>query len=490
MKKGMKSTMMLSVLMVVGCVKAPPVTTPEMDLVPPREWTAASVSPQTVEEKWWASFGDEDLTVVVDRVLEGNFDLRAASARLERAAATAKIAGADLWPSVNLGLSGSRRKQNFIGFPIPGQEENVLSTTSTNLGVSVDVTWEADLWGRLSARAKAGLADFQASSADLQAARLSLAGQTVKAWFAIAEARQQLSLAEATVESWRASAEQVRDRFNEGIRSSLDLRLALANLAGAEALLIERRRQLDRAVRQLEVLLGDYPDKSTNGPAGLSVAPPPIPAGLPAEILSRRPDLVAAERRLTSADQRVLASRRDLYPRLSLTAVGGTASRALKDLVDGDFSVWSLVGNIVQPLFQGGRLRAGVAQAESTQDELLATYAGSALRAFAEVETALAAESLLAEQEDALAQAAEQSREARLLAEDRYGSGLEDFITVLESQRRSLQADGELIAAKRLRLENRVDLHLALGGGFEPLKPFNEFNEKSPRLERTEELAR
>ncbi len=121
----------------------------------------------------------------------------------------------------------------------------------------------------------------------------------------LAEAQQQLALAEATVESWRSSAEQVRDRFEEGIRSSLDLRLALANLAGAEALLGERKRQLDRAVRQLEVLLGDYPDKSIHVPTELAVTPPPIPVGLPAEIISRRPDLVAAERRLASADNRV-----------------------------------------------------------------------------------------------------------------------------------------------------------------------------------------
>jgi NodT family efflux transporter outer membrane factor (OMF) lipoprotein len=322
----------------------------------------------------------------------------------------------------------------------------------------------------------------------LQAARLSLAGQTVKTWFAIAEAQQQLALAEATVESWRSSAEQVRDRFDEGIRSSLDLRLALANLAGAEALLAERKRQLDRAVRQLEVLLGDYPDKSIHVPTQLAATPPSIPVGLPAEIVFRRPDLVAAERRLASADNRVLAARRDLYPRLSLTAAGGTASRALQDLVDGDFSVWSLVGSIVQPLFQGGRLRAGVAQAEGVKEELIANFASSSIRAFAEVETALAAESLLAEQEAALGRAAEQSQEARLLAEDRYGSGLEDFVTVLESQRRSFQADGELIAAKRLRLENRVDLHLALGGGFDPLQPYFEKTEKEPS-ESSEELS-
>jgi outer membrane protein TolC len=160
--------------------------------------------------------------------------------------------------------------------------------------------------------------------------------------------------------------------------------------------------------------------------------------------------------------------------------MGGTASRALTDLLDGDFSVWSLVGNIVQPLFQGGRLRAEVARTQGAEEELLATYASAALRAYAEVEIALAAENLLARREDALRQAAEQSREAQLLAEDRYGSGLESFVTVLESQRRSLQADGELIAARRLRLENRVDLHLALGGGFEPLDPYYELTGESP----------
>jgi NodT family efflux transporter outer membrane factor (OMF) lipoprotein len=332
----------------------------------------------------------------------------------------------------------------------------------------------------LNARARAGLADFQASSADLQSARLSLAAQAVKAWFAVAEARQQLALAEATVESWRSSSEQVRDRFEEGIRPSLDLRLALANLAGAEALLEQRKLQLDSAVRQLEVLLGDYPDKSIMTPSELPDTPPSIPAGIPAEIISRRPDLVAAERRVAAAGSRVSAARGDLYPRFSLTAAGGTASRALEDLVDGDFSVWSLVGNIVQPLFQGGRLRAAVAQTEAGADEVMATYASAALRAFAEVEIALAAESLLAQREEALSRAAGESRQAQLLAEDRYGSGLESFVTVLEAQRRSLQAEGELIAARRLRLENRVDLHLALGGGFEPLEPYYERAKDSP----------
>jgi NodT family efflux transporter outer membrane factor (OMF) lipoprotein len=289
----------------------------------------------------------------------------------------------------------------------------------------------------------------------------------MKAWFAAAEASQQLALAEATVESFTRSTGQVRERYEAGIRPSLDLRLSMANLAGAEALLKQRRQQLDAGIRQLEVLLGLYPGRELQIPKELPDTPAPIPAGLPADLVARRPDLTAAERRLAASDERYEAARRDLYPRISLTASTGTSSTGLKDLVDGDFSVWSLAFNILQPIFQGGRLRAAVDLAEAGADEALINYAGAALRAYSEVETALAAEEYLAERETDLARAAEQSRAAERLSEQRYGTGLESFITVLESQRRALQADGEWIAARRQRLENRVDLYLALGGGFQ-----------------------
>jgi len=160
-------------------------------------------------------------------------------------------------------------------------------------------------------------------------------------------------------------------------------------------------------------------------------------------------------------------ARTELYPRLSLTGNAGTATGALADLLDGDFGVWSLVGNLIQPLFQGGRLRAGVARAEARAAEELATYANTALLAYSEVETALAAEAFLTERARHLAIAVEQSRAAETLADDRYRAGLDDYVTVLESQRLALQAEGDLITARRQRLENRVDLYLALGGGFD-----------------------
>ncbi len=450
-----------------GCATAPLEDHPPLGGDVPAVWTARDDTAGRPAPAWWADFGDPALDEVVDAALRQNYDLQAAASRLEQALADSRIAGADLQPQLQVGLNGSQRKQNFIGFPIPGAEDRVLSTVFTNYGVSLDLTWEADLWGRLRAGARAALADLQSRAADLRAAQLSLAGQTTKAWFAIAEAGQQLRLAEASVASFRASAEQVRERFEQGLRPALDVRLALSNLATAEALREQRGQQLDAAVRQIEVLMGLYATGSIAMPADLPAAPAVIPGGLPAELVRRRPDVVAAERRIAAARQRLRVAQRDLYPRISLTANTGTATGALKDLVKRDFGVWTLLGNVIQPLLQGGRLRAAVDRAEARAAEELAVYANTALQAFSEVETALAAEEYLVQRERYLAVSAEESRAAEIIADDRYRSGLDNYITVLESQRLALQAEGDLIAARRQRLENRVDLYLALGGGFD-----------------------
>ncbi|HJN43324.1 MAG: transporter [Acidobacteria bacterium] len=455
--------------LVAGCATAPPVAPPSLDVATPESWTARTDTGDAPDFGWWRDFGDAALDDVVLAALEENYDLQAAAARLEQAAADSRIAAADLQPTVQAGLNGSRRKQNFIGFPIPGSENQVLSTVFTNYGVSVDTTWEADLWGRLRSGARAALADLQSRAADLRGAQLSITGQTVKTWFAIAEAEQQLRLAEASVASFSTSSDQVRGRFEQGLRPALDVRLSLSNLANAEALRAQRRQQLDATTRQLDVLLGRYASGARSTPSTLPDTPPAIPGGLPADLVSRRPDLVAAERRIAAASQRLHVARTELYPRLSLTGNTGTATSALADLVDGDFGVWSLLGNLLQPVFQGGRLRAGVDRAEARAAEELATYANTALNAYAEVETALAAEEFLADRERHLETSVEQSRAAEDLAEDRYRTGLDDYITVLESQRLALQAEGDLIAARRQRLENRVDLYLALGGGFDEL---------------------
>jgi len=462
--------LLLIALIAAGCASAPPAGQPEVGVTVPAQWTAAAEA-GPAQPIWWRQFGDPALESLIAEALEGNRDLRAASARVDAAAALARFAGAEQYPAVNGGFDASRRKQNFIGLPIPGAEGRVLSTQVTTFGVALDTSWEADVWGRIRSGVAASLADAEAARFDEAAARLSLAAQTAKAWFALIEARQQLRLAEDTVRSYETTAGRVRERYERGLRPPLDVRLTLSSLHSAEALLAQRQEQFNRVLRQLELLLGRYPAAAYQPPDALPALPRAVPAGLPAEVLSRRPDLRAAERRIAAADARLAADRRALYPRLTLTGSGGIATNALRRLLDGDFSVWSLVGGVTQPIFQGGRLRARVDVSDAQAREALELYAGRMLGAFGEVETALDAQAHLQERAGRLAEASEQAVAARGLAEQRYAAGLDTILAVLEAQRRQLEAESQLLTIRRLQLDTRVDLHLALGGGFEDDTP-------------------
>ena len=453
-------------LTAAACVSAPARREPDLGVPVPERWDSdPDVEAGTIERDWWTAFADPELDAIVAEALEHNYDLQAAAARVEAAAAIAKISGADLYPTLDFQAGVARQKQNFIGLPIPG--DDVPSSTFTSYGVSIATTWEIDLWGRIRSGAAASVADFEAARALLAGARLSVAGQATKAWFAVGEARRQVDLSATTVKAFRQTSERVRTRYERGLRPSLDYRLALANLAGAEANLEARRDRLQIATRQLEILLGRYPADAIAGSDDLPPPPEDIPAGLPASLVSRRPDLVVAERRLAAADSRVAEAKAARYPRLALTASGGSATQELSDLVDGNFSIWSLAANLLQPIFQGGRLRANVDLNKANVDEATALYVQDVLLAFGEVESILASGEILTREEGALVTASEQSSAAQRLAEDRYNQGLADIVTVLDAQRWALVAESTLLEVRRLRLENRVDLYLALGGGFD-----------------------
>jgi NodT family efflux transporter outer membrane factor (OMF) lipoprotein len=415
--------------------------------------------------RWWTDFGDPDLDRVVEEALANNYSVRAAAARVERAAAVAGVTRADGLPSLSAGLDAARRRQNFIGIDIPGAPD-VITSRSNSFGVSLNASWELDLWGRIRSATSAALADLEASAADLAGLRLSIAAQTVRVWFAVIEAHEQVRLAEESVESYRASATRVRERYRRGVRTSLDLRLALSSLANSREALERRRQQLDAASRQLEILLGRYPAGSVETAFELPAVSGDVPAGIPAEVLIRRPDVFAAERRVAAAEARVSEARRAFLPRLTLTGSAGTLSDEIQDVTSGDFSVWSIAAGLAQPLFQGGRLLSNLDRSNAAADIALADYASTLLSAFEEIESALFAESNLAEREGHLVEANRQSEEALQLAERQYGSGLIDYITLLETRRQTLRSRSALVAVRRARLDARVDLHMALGGGF------------------------
>lgn len=462
MKRRLHVLTIASALALTACASAAP---PHVDAAGgPQEWgTQTPVAP--IDDRWWESFGDLRLNALVAEAQDENPHVLQAVARTDQAQAQARIAGADRLPHIATGQGATRQQQSLAGFPL--SERGAQSFETQTVGASLNVSWEVDLWGRIGAMEGAAQQDYLASTEVLRAVRQSVAAQTAKVYFSVIEAREQLVLAERTVAALEETARQVGHRADVGIAAPTDRHLAVANLEAARAVLQQRLDACQQSTRQLQILLRDYPAGEIEAPAALPPAPPPPAAGAPADMLARRPDLVAAEHAMRAAGLRTTAAQRARLPSISLTGSTGKQSSELSNLLDGDFSVWSIAGQIVAPVFQGGRLRANVALNEARQREAAEAYAEATLTAFAEVEAALSREALLAAREASLRLASDAAAEAERIANDRYAQGLTPFLTVLESQQRALDTRSAYIAARRQRLDNRIDLHLALGGGFE-----------------------
>lgn len=432
--------------------------------------TAAAMS-----NDWWGDYADDTARALVTEALAANPDLAATAARLLQSVAAARLKTADRAFSAGLGLGAGRAKNNFIGFPLVA---GVPVTRASTYELSLDLAWEADLWGRLAAGEQAAVSDLRAAAADLAGARLSLVGATLTAWYGLVEATAQRALAVRTLAVWDQHAEMVDRRHRSGLGSALDRRTVAANRAAAAAELSERGRLEQAAIRSLEVLLGRYPAAELAATSGFPDLASAVPAGLPAELLQRRADLVAAEARLLSAELRVDEARAAFYPRLTLSGSMGTRAESPAHLFDDEFSVWSLFGGAVQPLVDGERLQSRWELVDARAREALAAFRSTLLAAVSEVETRLSADRWLAETELALHDASREADAALNLAGDRYRTGLVELVTLLDSQRSSQRAAGALLSLRYARVRNRIELHLALGGGFDvaSLGPVTEIN--------------
>jgi NodT family efflux transporter outer membrane factor (OMF) lipoprotein len=455
--QGILGIIILSLLLmgVSGCKTSPQRYMEDAGAKIPSYWSA-SESSRPVPEHWVQAFGDPDLSALVQSALVENYDLKAAAARLDAAVAQARIDGSGLWPQIAFNADHQQVQIRDAGFG------------SARFGVFealFSLSWELDVWGRIRDARRAALLEAGAVASDLNGARLSLAARIAQSYFDLAEARLQSEVAEQSVKDRRTIVQLVRGRFARGITNALDLRLALTDLSTAEAQLSQARNQIQLVSRRLEVLLGRYPAGRLTEASALPEPPPGLPAGLPSELLERRPDLIAAFDRLLAADSRVESARKLLLPRIVLTAAGGTRSTALTDLVDPRSLAWNVVIGMMQPLFTGGRIRGEINLNEARAEEALNLYKNTALNAFREVEQVLAADEWLREQEKALRHAVEQTEASRKLAIYSYQLGIIEILTLLDSYRSTLNAQSAHISVKRQLLTNRINLYLALGGG-------------------------
>ncbi len=450
-------TTLSSLLLLSACATSPDRSAPPA-IELPNTWTTSSSD--ATPTAWLKDFAAPELEALVAEAIAQNPGLEATAARFAQSIAEARIVGADLMPSAGLGLNGTRQQISTFG---PSSTGGVIFE---NYDLALNLSWEIDLWGRLRDRSSAALARVEGSQAELNAAYLSLAAQTTKAWLNLIEAQQQLTLAERTTKAYRKNQEALESRFKRGLSEGFDLRRIRTQATSAEADTAIRRRALDQATRKLEIIVGRYPAGALAAGTTLPQLPATIPAGLPADLLKRRPDLIAAERQLAAAERERRAAQKDLLPQISLTASGGTSAQEFDKLLDGDFSVWKLAGNLTQPIFQGGRILANIDRNASLRDQAAANYRDTALRAFFEVESTLAAEQYLRNEQAKLALAAEEASATEELAWERYRKGTGGFLSALDAQRTADTARSRHLGVANRLLQNRIDLYLALGGAF------------------------
>jgi NodT family efflux transporter outer membrane factor (OMF) lipoprotein len=412
------------------------------------EWTAPGGDTGQVDDGWLKSFEDPELEALVEEALrKHNPNMRLLSAQVDRAAATARLAGAALKPTVALGgeLSGTGGNDAVAG-------------TSGDLGVAV--SWEVDVWGKVRAGARAAEENLRATTLDFEFARQSLAARVAKTWFLATELRQQVALAQEVVGILNQLTAIVEEKHQVGQVSMQDVHLARADRDSAEDALRQAIGGEKQVQRALEILIGRYPSAEVEGADELRPAPPPIPVGVPSDIIQRRPDLVASERRVAAAFYLTEQARLAKLPSFSLTgSVGGNT--------DLDDVIGNLTAGLVAPLFTGGALEAQVEAATADQQATIAAYGQRLLKAFEEVETALTNERLFEERERLLESSGGNFKQAYDMALAHYDVGQTDLLGVLQIQARWVGARVGVVNIKSDRLTQRVDLHLALGGSFE-----------------------
>ena len=339
-------------------------TLPDFAKDVPPAFAASNFVGGQVEGRWWESFCDSQLNAYINEAVIENPSVGQALARVEQARAQARITGANLLPQVNGGFNALRSKQNLGSIPGVGSEDNgQTSITTNNFGLSVDVSWETDLWGKLSAQSAAARADFLSSAANLRATRQSIAAETARTYFSVVEAQQQVALSERVVETFGEITRQISNRADVGIAALNDKTLAIANLESAKAGLQQRREALARATRQLDILLRNYPDGAVGSADALPELYAPVPAGLPAELLSRRPDILASELNLRASGFRVKVAQKSLLPGINLTGSAGTSSSSISNLLDPGFFVdydYDMTGNMTRIRENGALSAPGV----------------------------------------------------------------------------------------------------------------------------------
>lgn len=458
-----------------GCMVGPDYSRPQTPADTAASFVNAGPQPTEVNEvstydQWWERFGDPVTVVLVREALANNYDLKAAAARLLKSQEQLAQARGKLWPDVSYSISRDRSKRFFnlgnFGGADPNFPSNGFSVLTTTWTQGVSVSYLVDFWGQLRRSKRAAWADMLAAEFNREALVNSIISSVIEARTNIATIQSRLAIARAGTESRAKTVEITERRYRAGLVSPVDVRLARASLESARAAEPEIELSLAKARHALDILLARAPGTSASLAQTLADLPglDPVPVGVPAALIERRPDVRAAEFALRAANERIGANVAQLYPGLTLNATYGSSIDEWADLWQSFSETYSGVFNVTQPIFRGGQLRAQVRAAQAEYEALAADYGAAVVKAMGEVEDALVGEKYLRAQLEHSERQLAESREAETLSRRRYEQGVEGILAVLESERQRLLAEEQVAMLRGQVWTTRVNLHLALGG--------------------------
>jgi len=413
---------------------------------------------------WWDVFQDPMLKYLIEEALRRNYDIKIATARVQEARALLGVARADFYPSLDYGAGAARSNARAGALGLPGGQ---APTTSSLFYGTLNASWELDIWGRIRRSNEAALASLLATEDGRRGVWLSLVSDLAQAYFELLALDVRLQIARDSTEAYQRTYNLFLDRFQQGAASKLETARAQGALGEAQATIPQLESDIVAKENQIGVLLGQPPGPIPRGtPMYDQPVVPAVPAGLPSALLERRPDLRQAEQQLVAANARIGIAKAEFFPKLSLTALFGTASPEISALTGGSATIWAVAGMVSGPLFNAGRTlgyyRASIAQWEQAKLQ----YEYAVLNALREVSDALTALGKLSEAETGQDSAVKALAEAVERAMDRYQHGLASYFEVLEAQQQLFPAQNTLAQIRRNRLLTHVRLYRALGGGW------------------------
>lgn len=445
-----------------GCSLAPQYTRPDAPVAGAYPADPAGQGDRAAADIGWREFfPDENLQALIQTALDNNRDLRTAALRIEEARALYNIQSADLLPNVNASFSGNRSRTP-ASLSLTGQP---VISSSYQVGLSL-ASFELDFLGRVRSLNDAALSLYLASDEARQAAQISLVAEVAKAALAERALAEQQELAQKSLEGRETAYKLAKQRFDVGASSALDLRLNETLMLAARVAVVTLTRQRAQAMNGLALLTGKpLTDLAPAQALSAQNIVAELPAGLPSDLLARRPDIRASEQRLKAANANIGAARAAFFPRITLTAGFGTASNDLSGLFQSGSDTWSFSPQVVLPIFDAGRNRANLTLTEVRKNMAITDYEKTIQTAFREVADALVARASLDQQIDAQRAVQEAQADRLRLADLRYQNGVSSFIDVLDAQRELFSAEQALVQARLLRLTNAIDLYRSLGGG-------------------------